>query len=139
MGDLEVSRALGDLQYEPYGLSAKPDITGPWLLGEQACACVCREAALAGSATAGCEPQPGGASTTCSKAAARLCGSQSADVPQLPPHLLLASDGILETMTPQVRERRGSERETTAVQPTCQTYRHARRAARVRRDARLGG
>ncbi len=31
-GDLELSRAVGDLQYRPVGLIATPDVAGPWLL-----------------------------------------------------------------------------------------------------------
>lgn len=32
-GDLEVTRALGDLQYRPMGLSPLPELAGPWRLG----------------------------------------------------------------------------------------------------------
>ncbi|KAG2490062.1 hypothetical protein HYH03_011527 [Edaphochlamys debaryana] len=32
-GDLEVSRSFGDLQYRGSGLSAQPDVAGPWRLG----------------------------------------------------------------------------------------------------------
>lgn len=32
MDDLEMSRALGDLQYRPFSVIAEPDITRPWRL-----------------------------------------------------------------------------------------------------------
>ncbi|GFR51227.1 hypothetical protein Agub_g13602, partial [Astrephomene gubernaculifera] len=85
-GDLEVSRAFGDLQYRPVGLSAHPDITGPWTLLPPLPVPVPVSANEEQGAPAAPTPES-------------LLQQPLAAFPT--PLLLLASDGLLEVMSPQ--------------------------------------
>ncbi|EFJ45112.1 hypothetical protein VOLCADRAFT_94614 [Volvox carteri f. nagariensis] len=114
MGDLEVSRAFGDLQYRQYGLSTEPDIAGPWRIGDEDmddCGCGstaasfdrngadCRTDTTVATKQSDVADQVKGGESE-SWFVRRQAGGNGA-ARQLAPHLLLASDGILETMSPQ--------------------------------------
>lgn len=98
MGDLEVSRAFGDLQYRTFGVIAEPDITLPWLLDAPDSETGCARNSFA---HAGVNCVSGGGATGESITLQSGCCKDGAG--SLPAHLLLVSDGILEGLTPQVR------------------------------------
>ncbi|GIL50633.1 hypothetical protein Vafri_6764 [Volvox africanus] len=104
MGDLEVSRAFGDLQYRNVGLSAKPDIVGPWLLRDGSSDCDIGSKAARSYGPAGCVQAAvaGQISNGEDGSVPMECRAMQMDLPrQVSAYLLLASDGILEAMTPQ--------------------------------------
>ena len=109
MGDLEVSRAFGDLQYRPVGLSAIPDVSGPWHLGLQpgeAPAPRSSKSSSGGSSNTSPGAADGkmhGASTSAATAGGPSLAAEHAQVQQLalPLLVVLASDGVFERMSAQ--------------------------------------